>query len=479
MSSPRPHWPSRRSRSCANPSARRFITVATRASASSTAPRGSSTKRTWISSQRDWKPSASARSGAASSVAEPLDVELPASRGAAAAAAGAAAAAVSSRVSPRSVSVASASAIDSRDGPRPAAGSSVTTAPSPTGSARSAATAPASSSKSRSVRSGGTAAVSAAGASAIAGSRSVSVSAPLGDAMSRVLRRSSERSITSSPHVLGLLCGAVTLRLVGARLLVAAEQLDEEGAEVHHRLAQVLRARLAGRRAARDVVGGAVVLDHPGVVDGHVGRALVELLRDGVAAVAHHLHHERVGLADGGRRLVDEPPLGVPPALGVAVARGGLELADLELIAALAALVQLGLRFTAVAAALLERAVVLRAEALLQLLGSALARVEQRSDDQGDHDDRQDHDDHGSLPPVAPAAAGVPSAVGLPERRAANRGVLGAVSAWVARRHACPYCLAMWAGGACRRPRRRVLRPACPGRVRARRARSAPDPGKR
>ena len=118
---------------------------------------------------------------------------------------------------------------------------------------------------------------------------------------------------------------------------------------------------------------GAVVLDDLRMVDGDVGGALLELVRDGIAAVAHDLHHERVGLADGRSGLVDEAPLRGPPALGVPVARRGLELADLELVAALAALEQLGLSLPAVAA-LGDRPLVLGAEALLQLLGSSLAR---------------------------------------------------------------------------------------------------------
>ena len=53
-SSPRPHCCSRRSRSAAKPSARRFMTWATSSSACSTVWRGSSTKPVWSSSQRRW-----------------------------------------------------------------------------------------------------------------------------------------------------------------------------------------------------------------------------------------------------------------------------------------------------------------------------------------------------------------------------------------------------------------------------------------
>ena len=119
------------------------------------------------------------------------------------------------------------------------------------------------------------------------------------------------------------------------------------------------------------------------MVDGHVGGALLELVRDGVAAVAHDLHHERVGLADGRSGLVDEAALRGPPAIGVAVAGRGVELADLEPVVALAALEQLRLSLLAVAS-LGDGPLVLGAEALLQLLGSALARKDERTYDQGD-----------------------------------------------------------------------------------------------
>src|SRR5215218_128400 len=348
MSSPRPHCASRRSRSEAKPSARRCITVATSASASSTAPRGSSTKRTWISSQRLWNSSAPSSSGAgSSSPARPAAVPASASSrragsaplspaAAAAAGVGVLAAPVSERVSPTSAPV---SAIDSRDGPRPGGVSS----------AWPAATAP-SSAASRSVRSSGTGAASAGGestGSASAVSRSASGSW-VPDAMSRVLRRSSSRSICSAPdvRVLGGALGAVVdavgavpgPAVAGALDALVAEELGEQRPEVDHRLAQILGARVARGGPGRDAVRGAVVLDHLRVIDRHVGGALLELVGDRVAALAHDLDDERVGLADGGGGLVDEPPLRGAPALDVAVARAGVELADLELLAALAAL---------------------------------------------------------------------------------------------------------------------------------------------
>ena len=128
-----------------------------------------------------------------------------------------------------------------------------------------------------------------------------------------------------------------------ARLIVTAEQLLEEGPEVDHGLAQVFGARLVADGAARDLVGRPVVLDHDRMLDGDVRGAAIEILRDGIATLAHHLADERVGLADRRRRLIDERALRPSPALGEALARLGLELADLELLMSLTPLAQLAL----------------------------------------------------------------------------------------------------------------------------------------
>jgi hypothetical protein len=86
------------------------------------------------------------------------------------------------------------------------------------------------------------------------------------------------------------------------------------------------------------------------MVDGHVCGALLEVLRDRIAALAHDLRDERIGLGHRRRRLIDEGPLRRCPALGIALARGGFQFADLELRASVAALGQFGLRLSAVAA---------------------------------------------------------------------------------------------------------------------------------
>ena len=146
------------------------------------------------------------------------------------------------------------------------------------------------------------------------------------------------------------------------------------------RLAQVLGAAFA---RGLDRVRLAVVLDHVRVVDGDVVRLLVEVL-DRIAALAHDLGHERVGVGQRARRLIDELGLRRPPALGVALARRRLERADVIGTSAVEALAQLG--FTVARAALFDHAVVLRTEAFAQLGGAALPH-EQHADDAEQHDD--------------------------------------------------------------------------------------------
>ena len=122
---------------------------------------------------------------------------------------------------------------------------------------------------------------------------------------------------------------------------------------------------MLAREPRVDRVRLAVVLDDFGVVDRHVGRLLLEVL-DRIAALAHHFGDERVGVAERGRRLVDELRLRRTPAFGVAVARGRAQRADVEPAPPFAALAQLGLRGTLVAM-LFNGTVVLGPEALAQL----------------------------------------------------------------------------------------------------------------
>jgi hypothetical protein len=147
-------------------------------------------------------------------------------------------------------------------------------------------------------------------------------------------------------------------------------------------------------------VGGAVVLDDHRVVDRHVGGALLEVLGDRIAALAHDLGDQLVGLGHGGPGLVDEAPLGRRPALGVVLALVGIELADLELRPPLAALGELGLGLAAVAA-VGDDAAVLGPEVVLQLMGPPAAHEQHGEHDDGDHEDRHDYPGHDESFPTA------------------------------------------------------------------------------
>ena len=121
------------------------------------------------------------------------------------------------------------------------------------------------------------------------------------------------------------------------------------------------------------------------MVDRDERRLLVEAV-DRVAALAHHLVEERLGLAERVLRRVDEAGLGVVPLVGVLLARCGAERADVELVAGLGAVGQLVLGVPAVLAALgpADGAVPFGAEPLLQLGGVTVARraERQREDDE-------------------------------------------------------------------------------------------------
>ena len=86
---------------------------------------------------------------------------------------------------------------------------------------------------------------------------------------------------------------------------------SSKSARVRHRPPQRLGVVLP-----RETVALAEVLDHVRVVDGDVGRAPLEVLGDGIAAVGHHALDEDVGFAHGGLRFVDlsaPAPAATPP----------------------------------------------------------------------------------------------------------------------------------------------------------------------
>ena len=77
---------------------------------------------------------------------------------------------------------------------------------------------------------------------------------------------------------------------------------------MHHGLAQVFCPGVAASMALHDDAGCAVILHHGRIGDGNIGGALLEV-GHGITSRHHHAVHQRVGLADGHRRVVDEAAL--------------------------------------------------------------------------------------------------------------------------------------------------------------------------
>jgi len=101
------------------------------------------------------------------------------------------------------------------------------------------------------------------------------------------------------------------------------EEFVEQRAEVDHGKAQVFGGGLALGVAKHDYACGAVVLDGRRVVYGYVGSSLLGLA-DGVSPGGQNGVDERVGLADGVGRIVDEAALDGRPVFGISLTvRGG------------------------------------------------------------------------------------------------------------------------------------------------------------
>ena len=101
------------------------------------------------------------------------------------------------------------------------------------------------------------------------------------------------------------------------------------------------------------------------MLHGYVGRPLLEVLIDRIAAVVHHSLHELMGLADGTHRLIHEVALSRCPLLQIALAGGGIKRPDLERADSLTAIGQL-LLGGALVAPLRHDSAVLRPKLILQ-----------------------------------------------------------------------------------------------------------------
>src|SRR4051812_10003190 len=139
-------------------------------------------------------------------------------------------------------------------------------------------------------------------------------------------------------------------------------------------------------------------------------RLLLESFVDGISAFLHDLLQEHLGLVQRGAGRVDEARLRLLPTTGVALALTRTERTDLELLALLLPLRELGLGRPALAptCSVVDHPVVLRPEPFLQPLALVTATTcsPDREGDDG-HDDHggddQDHDGcitHGGPPTI-------------------------------------------------------------------------------
>ncbi|HVE33044.1 MAG TPA: hypothetical protein VNC18_05775 [Gemmatimonadaceae bacterium] len=98
------------------------------------------------------------------------------------------------------------------------------------------------------------------------------------------------------------------------RLLALLEQVLKQFAVVHHRAAQLFRARRATTMPLGDLACRAVVLDDARVMDGEIRGALVEVGHR-IPADFHDFFDEAIGARDSAARVVDEEGLDVAPFL--------------------------------------------------------------------------------------------------------------------------------------------------------------------
>jgi hypothetical protein len=187
-------------------------------------------------------------------------------------------------------------------------------------------------------------------------------------------------------------------------VLAGVEQVGEQRAVVHHRAPQLLGGGLLTLVELGDLVRRAVLLDDGGVVDRDVARHLLEV-PGRVAALLHHALDQAAGVGDGLAGPVDERLLGGAPVRGEGVAPGRVQRADVELVAAVGALLQLALGVT-LAAAAVQGAVVLRAEPLAQPPAPALPGQQQADHRQRDEHREHDQDDLGGVHGGSPVGRG-------------------------------------------------------------------------
>lgn len=160
-----------------------------------------------------------------------------------------------------------------------------------------------------------------------------------------------------------------------------------------HRLAQVLGVGLAAGVTQRHFVGDAIVGDQLRVLDGQVVRPLFEVA-DRIAAGAHDLAEQVVGVADRRARIVDELGLHPAPAAGEPCGFFTGQRANVKSLDALLAALE-GFLGPSPVAVFVDRGDILGPIMRPQLLRPPPLGVAHRDDDSGDDDDRYGDQDCG------------------------------------------------------------------------------------
>ena len=119
--------------------------------------------------------------------------------------------------------------------------------------------------------------------------------------------------------------------LAAGRLRLDYDELVEDRAEVDHRLPQVLGLVVAVVRMEHRVAVS-VALDDLRMVDGDMCHLMLRVGVGRIAAILEDAMYDALCGAGSVLWVADEAGLGLPPLVDVAVARGGRERPDVELL---------------------------------------------------------------------------------------------------------------------------------------------------
>jgi len=159
---------------------------------------------------------------------------------------------------------------------------------------------------------------------------------------------------------------------------------------VDHGLAQILGAGLAAAVATSNIVGSAIVFHNSGMVNGNIGRTLVEVAH-GITSSLHNVQDQAVSNRDCGLGIVYKLALDFIPPIVKAGSIGWRKWTDLEFFPPLLAKFQYAFTFAHVAF-LPYHAIVLRSKAFAQFLAAAFAHGQGSNHDNGEYGDDNDYE---------------------------------------------------------------------------------------